>query len=99
MNFYNKLVNKEEDLEKNLLLKAAQEFIVKLIYNNLDLKINSQMEINDKYRDICYGYLNEQILFLDNNIDDMNDDNKFDEFLVARNGFKEVSKWAEYIKN
>ena len=99
MHFYDKLVNKEKDLEKNLLLKAAQEFIVKLIYNNLDLKLNSDMEINDKYRDICYGYLNEQILFLDDNINDKNNDNKFDEFLVARNSFKEVSKWAEYIKN
>ena len=98
VNYLDKLVSKEEEVEKKLLLKAAQEFIVKLIYNNLNLNLVKEEEINNKYRDICYGYLNEEILFI-NEDKEINNDKVYNEFLEARNGFKEVSKWAYFIKN
>ena len=98
MHLFDKLLGKKDELEKDILLKAAQEFIVKLIYNNLDFKLSNQDEIDNKYRDICYGYLNENILFIEHS-SEVDNKKKFTEFLEARNGFREVSKWALYTKD
>ncbi len=85
--------------EKNYLLKAAQEFVVKELYNNMKLEIVDPNDVITKYRDICYGYLNEQALFINNEADEAFNRKKYDEFLKARNEFKEISKWVRYVKN
>ena len=65
----------------------------------MKLEIVDPNDVITKYRDICYGYLNEQVLFINNEADEAFNRKKYDEFLKARNEFKEISKWIRYVKN
>ena len=96
--FFDHVIN-EDGYEKNLLLKAAQEFIVKLIYKNLKLDVIDRPDKLERYRDICFGYLNEQIIFIDQYNVKENADRLYENFLKARNEFKDHSKWDLFVRS
>lgn len=96
MNFMNSSLVEDAD-ERNTTLVAAQEFVVKNIYNKLKCKSSNEREKIDKYIDICEKYLKEDILFVDNVVK-VNDDtlNKFNE---NRINFVRNSKWNQFLIN
>lgn len=84
--------------EKNIALKAAQEFITKAIYNKIITKHLSSEETKNSYRDICYNYFNENCIFIDDsNVD--NEDELLNEFNKNRNKFNTCSKWKDFLNN
>lgn len=95
--FYNKEIALE-GYEKKETLKAAQEFVVKDIFAKLKVGNLSDNEINERYRDICYGYFNEECIFVRETEEVIVKDD-IDAFYEARNKFNENSKWNEFLVN
>lgn len=96
MNFINRgLVDKGYD--KNITLKAAQEFAVKAIFNKLKNKAKNDEELNNAYKDICSNYLKEDILFLD--VVTTEEDNGRDEFEKTRKEYSKNTNWNKLIKD
>lgn len=93
--FFNK-ESLEEGYEKKITLKAAQEFVCKDIFRKLKLKDLSFSEINNKYKDICYGYFNEDCMFVDKiSVTSVVED--YSSFLKIRKKYNEVSKWNKFL--
>lgn len=77
-----------------------QEFIVKDIYSKLNIKVASKKEEKNKYKDICYSYLNEKCLFLtDNDELELNKNSSIEEFLISKRKFERNSKWSKFVIN
>ncbi len=97
LNFYNEEVN-TAIVERENTLKAAQEFVVKDIFAKLKIKALSLEDLNNRYRDICYSYLNEDCIFVFTESNLMDDEEK-SKFLEIRDKFNMVSKWNDFIVN
>lgn len=96
MNFINRgLVDK--DYDKNITIQAAQEFVVKAIFDKLKYKTKTEIEKNSAYTDICSNYLKEDILFLNDVVDD--DNTGIDEFEKIRKKYFETTNWNKFVKN
>lgn len=96
MNFINKGLA-DKDYDKNITLKAAQEFVVKCIFDKLKYKAKTETEYNSAYTDICFNYLKEDILFLSTDSSDKNiDKNKFEN---TKKDYNKISKWNKFVKD
>lgn len=82
--------------EKEQLLKAAQELIVKRIFRNMKIKHINGEDLFNKYKDICLGYFNEKCLFISETIEN-NVKGNYNEFLKIRNIFKQNSQWTKLL--
>lgn len=95
--FYNKEIALD-GYEKQETLKAAQEFVVKDICSKLKINNLSANEMKERYRDICYGYFNEECLFVSDKEEiEVNDNLEF--FYKVRDKFIQSSKWNEFLTN
>lgn len=93
--FYNKEIALD-GYEKQETLKAAQEFVVKDICSKLKINNLSANEMKERYRDICYGYFNEECLFVSDKEEiEVNDNLEF--FYKVRDKFIQSSKWNEFL--
>lgn len=88
----------DNEVERQVLLSGAQELTIKSIYRNLN--IDNALNSNDyisEYRDICYGYLNEQLLFMTNTFSKLESYHSYEKFLKNRNLFNNHSKWQNFL--
>lgn len=91
---------KDKNEDNRSLMVDLQEFIVKDIYSKLNIKVASKKEEKNKYKDICYSYLNEKCLFLtDNDELELNKNSSIEEFLISKRKFERNSKWSKFVIN
>ncbi len=95
--FYNKEIALD-GYEKQETLKAAQEFVVKDICSKLKINNLSAKEMKERYRDICYGYFNEECIFI-NDKEEIEVSDNLESFYEIRNRFIQSSKWNEFLTN
>lgn len=95
--FYNKEIALD-GYEKQETLKAAQEFVVKDICSKLKINNLSAKEMKERYRDICYGYFNEECIFI-NDKEEIEVSDNLESFYEIRDRFIQSSKWNEFLTN
>ncbi|MGN1372020.1 MAG: hypothetical protein ACI4XM_07105 [Candidatus Coprovivens sp.] len=86
-----------EGFEKQITLSALQEFVVKNIFKKLKCKSVNDLDLYNKYNDICRKYLNEDVIFI--NDDKKEDTISIDDFEEIRNIFVRNSGWNMFLKN
>lgn len=86
---------KSSEFEKKEMLKVAQEFVVKDIFSKLKSDNLSEAEKNSRYKDICYGYFNEECMFVFDKED--SEVLEVDEFSKLREKFEIKSKWNKFL--
>ena len=86
-----------EGFEKQITLSALQEFVVKNIFKKLKCKSVNELDLYNKYNDICRKYLNEDVIFI--NDDKKEDTISIDDFEEIRNIFVKNSGWNMFLKN
>lgn len=95
--FYNKEIALD-GYEKQETLKARQEFVVKDICSKLKINNLSAKEMKERYRDICYGYFNEECIFI-NDKEEIEVSDNLESFYEIRDRFIQSSKWNEFLTN
>lgn len=84
--------------QKRRIMVDLQEFIAKDIYSKLNVTAINKEDENNKYRDICHGYLNEKCLFLtDSDEIELNNSNRLEDFIKNKREYNKTSKWANFI--
>lgn len=86
-----------EGFEKQITLSALQEFVVKNIFKKLKCKSVNELDLYNKYNDICRKYLNEDVIFI--NDDKKEDTISIDDFEEIRYIFVKNSGWNMFLKN
>ena len=96
--FMNSAIIDDED-ERKVLLSGAQELTVKSIYHNLNINKAFNPDLISNYRDICFGYLNEQMIFSKEKDTKLDNYHNYELYLKERNLFNNQSKWQKFITN
>lgn len=96
----NSYVKEKNQVSKDKLMSDLQEFVVKNIYLKLNTNNESLEEEKNKYKDICYSYLNEKCVFVsdkESNEDNSTGNISIEKFMKSKWEFSKKSKWTRLL--